>query len=67
MRFVTDEVERKRILDSCHNDPTSGHKGSKKTLARITDRFMWPGVTKDVYRFVSDYTHNNVLGSTCLM
>ena len=23
--------------------------GSKKTLARITERFMWPGVTKGVY------------------
>ena len=28
--------------------------GSKRTLARITERFMWPGISKDVYHFVSD-------------
>ena len=29
-------------------DPTSGHLGIEKTLSRITERFMWPGVSKDV-------------------
>ena len=48
-----DEEERKRILESCHKHPMSGHMGSKKTLARITERFIWPGVTKDVYHLVS--------------
>ena len=33
--------------------PTSGHMGSKKTLARITERYMWKGVGKDVNKFVS--------------
>ena len=45
--------ERAKILDACHKDPTSGHMGSKKTLARITERFMWPGVEKDVKCLVS--------------
>ena len=45
--------ERVRILEACHNDPTSGHMGSKRTLARITERFMWPGVSKDVNHLVS--------------
>lgn len=53
MRFIIDKEEQKRILDSCHKHPTSGHMGTKKTLARITERFMWPGVTKDVYQLVS--------------
>ena len=54
VRFVTDTKERLRILESCHSDVTSGHMGTKRTLARITERFMWPGVTKDVYRPVSN-------------
>ena len=53
-------------------DPTSGHMGTKRTLSRITERFFWPGVTKDVENLVllNNYmydvhvcTHNNVF--TC--
>jgi len=53
VRYVTDPSERQRILLSCHQHPTSGHMGTKKTLARVTERFMWPGVSKDVYSLVS--------------
>ena len=49
-----DKQEQLRILESCHRDPTSGHMGSKRNLARITEWFMWPGVSKDVYHLVSD-------------
>ena len=30
-----------------------GHLGAKRTLTSITERFMWPGVSGDVYKFVS--------------
>ncbi len=40
-------------MKSCHSDPTSGHLGTKKTVARISDRFMWQGINKDVKGFVS--------------
>ena len=53
-RYILDKEEQKRILESCHKHPMSGHMGSKKTLARITERFIWPGVTKDVYHLVSN-------------
>ena len=39
-------------MESCHKDPTSGHFGIRKTLARVTERFMWPGITKDVQELV---------------
>ena len=48
-----EKQEQLRILESCHRHPTSGHMGSKRTLTRITERFMWPGVSKDVYHLVS--------------
>ena len=38
---------------SCHMDPTSGHLGIKKTYYRITERFTWNGVKKDVQEVVS--------------
>ena len=37
--YVTDLEETSRIVKSCHSDRTSGHLGTKKTVA--SDRFMW--------------------------
>ena len=53
-----DKKEREQILLSCHATPTSGHLGTEKTLARVTERFMWPGVTKEVYAMVGVYSLN---------
>ena len=47
-----------RIVMSCHSDPTSGHLGVKKTVARISDRFIWHGIVKDVNEFVSKFPKN---------
>ena len=53
VRYITDLDERSRILASCHNDPTSGHLGTKKTLGRVSERFMWQGMVNDVNKLVS--------------
>ena len=58
VRFILDKNERVRLLKGCHKGLTSGHLGTKRTLARVTERFMWPGVGKDVNNLVS--THNDV-------
>ena len=56
---MMDKKEREQIIKSCHTVPTSGHLGTKKTLARVTERFMWPGVTKEVYAMVGTrYLHS---------
>ena len=44
--------ERTKILKACHVDATAGHMGIKKTVSKITERFMWPGVIKDVKNLV---------------
>ena len=54
VRFILEKAERRRILEVCHHHPTSGHFGIRKTLARVTERFMWPGMTKDVREMVGD-------------
>ena len=51
--FITDMEERSRILSSCHSDPTSGHLDMKKSLARVTARFIGHGIVKEVNTFVS--------------
>ena len=46
MRYVRQRDEQLRIANACHSDKTSGHLGYRKTLARITERFFWKGVSK---------------------
>ena len=52
MRYIFRKEEQTRILKACHIDPTSGHMGIKKTVSRITERFLWPGVISDVKHLV---------------
>ena len=40
---------------NCHLDPTRGHLGEKKTIARITERYLCSGVAKDVKNMVNFY------------
>ena len=43
----------KRILQSCHADPTSGHFGMTKTWRRAAERFYWRGLSKQAKELVS--------------
>ena len=47
IQFVGVKKEQRRILKACHVDPMSGHMGVKRTLNRISERFIWPGMVKD--------------------
>ena len=41
------------VTRACHEEPTSGHEGQKKTLWRVRERFWWRGVSAYVRKFVS--------------
>lgn len=45
--------ERRNILRHCHDDRTSGHLGVHKTLARVRQRYYWPGLQQDVRQYVT--------------
>ena len=49
---------RKGSVVFCHVDPTSGHMGVKRTLSRISEKFIWPGMVKDVNDTVRHATYN---------
>ena len=53
LRFIRNHEEQQKILHACHRDPTSGHMALKRTLARISERFVWNGMVKDVQDMVS--------------
>ena len=50
--YIRSSEERQQIMRACHVEPTSGHMGMKRTIHRITERFFWKGVTKDVEHMV---------------
>ena len=39
--LVRNRREQLKNLEACHFDPTAGHMGEKRTIARITERFIW--------------------------
>ena len=51
-RIVVTCSRREQVLKAAHSDPTAGHFGYKRTLARIARYFMWPGMWVQVRAFV---------------
>lgn len=43
---------RDDILRACHDEPTSGHLGFTRTLARIKKKYYWRKLTKSVKQYV---------------
>ncbi|KAM8701673.1 hypothetical protein ACLKA7_004866 [Drosophila subpalustris] len=43
---------RRRVLQECHDAPTAGHQGVRKTVARLSQRYYWPGMFRDASRYV---------------
>jgi transposase InsO family protein len=51
-KLCVPKPQRQRVLDECHDQPTAGHQGVRKTLNRIRQRYCWPGLFRDVARYV---------------
>ncbi len=43
---------RCQILYECHDSPSAGHSGIRKTYALVRRKFYWPGLHKDVQDYV---------------
>lgn len=39
---------RTDVMKIAHEHPTAAHQGFKKTLARLKQKFFWPGIRRDV-------------------
>ena len=52
-QVVTEQHTKHLILEACHNDRIGGcHFGRDKTAEKISRRFYWKGLNKDVERWV---------------
>ncbi|KAI9557180.1 hypothetical protein GHT06_016988 [Daphnia sinensis] len=45
-------ILRRKIIEFCHDDPSSGHMGVDKTIARVSERYWWPNFRKSVRKHV---------------
>lgn len=61
------------LLEEFHSTPTGGHMGIAKTLARVTQTFLWQGIKDDVCNFIlqclyfqqTKYDHRKSPGLLC--
>lgn len=44
--------QRKNVIASCHDPPTSAHLGFFKTLMRVQQQYYWPRMRPDILKFV---------------
>lgn len=47
-----DDDLKRRILESCHDAPTSGHPGREQTREMVRRQYTWPAMTQFVHRYV---------------
>ena len=52
-QLVVPKPYRKMVLELAHGHILGGHLGAEKTRERITQRFYWPGITKEVELYCS--------------
>jgi hypothetical protein len=45
-------ILRRTIIEFSHDDPSSGHLGIDKTMARVSERYWWPKFRSSVRKYV---------------
>ena len=54
--YVPKDMElRAEIIQLHHDVPAAGHEGKWKTVELVTRNYWWPGVTRDIARYVEEY------------
>ena len=53
-QLVVPVADRDYIKKTYHNSPNAGHCGIDRTIARITPRYYWKGMRKDIETYVKN-------------
>jgi hypothetical protein len=53
LRVVVREEEQEKLLAASHDSPRAGHRGTWATFEKLKEKYWWPGLYKDVHRFVT--------------
>lgn len=51
-KLVVRKTDRNRVLEECHDNASAGHLGINKTIARVTKLYYWPGIFRDIAKYV---------------
>ncbi|KAJ8965766.1 hypothetical protein NQ317_010167 [Molorchus minor] len=51
-KVVVPKCDRRKLISSAHDSPTSGHMGVYKTYGRLIDKCYWPKMRSDVANYV---------------
>lgn len=43
---------RSTVLQECHDAPTAGHQGVRKTASRLAQRYYWAGMFRDDAKYI---------------
>lgn len=53
-KTITDKTVQNTIVEKFHNDPVfGGHCGQDRLFSKIREQYFWPGMRKDIKRYVS--------------
>ncbi|KAI2665952.1 Transposon Tf2-9 polyprotein [Labeo rohita] len=63
-REYVPETLRTRLLHWIHDSPGAGHPGITATLELTKNRFWWPALTQDIFRFVTQCRTCNIAKSS---
>jgi len=50
--YVLEGELKREVIHLYHDTPVGGHGGRWKTMELVTRNYWWPGVTKEVGRYV---------------
>lgn len=63
-KLVVPLEHREAVMKECHDEPTAAHLGAQKTIDRVLDRYFWPGMSKDIKKYVKNCQTCNMSKST---
>lgn len=57
-KLITESMEKKKIMETFHDDPIrGGHSGIKRTQMKIKQFYTWKDLSKEVHKYVKSCIH----------
>lgn len=53
-KLVVPPAHVNNVLVECHDSPTAGHLGVKKTIKRVKEKYFWPEMVKQITHYVKN-------------
>ena len=58
-RVLLPQQHRQKVIDRCHSE--TGHAGALKTLLRVQENYVWPGMRQHIRDYITTCTHCRTL------